>query len=168
LSAIGEVKYMPLRHAARRTLPVALAIALAGGLAACSGMGSGLSLTSSRTQGYDISDDALSQIRPGQSQQLVQLVLGSPQTTNAFGDGTAWYYVETKVDETAFGMSMIKSRTVLAVYYDKNKRVSDRVVYGLQDGRVINMDTRRTPSYGEDRTFIESILTSVMSSGGSG
>jgi outer membrane protein assembly factor BamE (lipoprotein component of BamABCDE complex) len=156
---------MPLRNVARRILPVVLSVALASGLAACSGMGSGMALSSSRTQGYDISDDALAQIRPGQSEQLVQLVLGSPMTTNSFGDQTAWYYVETKVDQTAFGMTTIKSRTVLAVYFDKNKRVADRAVYGLEDGRVINVDTRRTPSYGEDRTFIQSILTSVMASG---
>ena len=154
---------MPLRNAARRILPVVLALALAGGLAACSSMGSGVALTTSRTQGYDISDDALAQIRPGQSQQLVQLVLGSPMTTNSFGDGSAWYYVETKVDQTAFGLTMVKSRTVLAVYFDSKKRVASRAVYGLEDGRVIDIETRRTPSFGEDRTFSQSILSSVIS-----
>jgi outer membrane protein assembly factor BamE (lipoprotein component of BamABCDE complex) len=127
-------------------------------------MGSSLALTQSRVEGYDISDDSLAQIRPGQSQQLVQVVLGSPQTTNSFGDESAWYYIETRVDQTAFGMTMIKDRKVLAVYFDKNKRVSDRAVYGLKDGRVFDIDSRRTPSFGEDRTFIQSILSSVMNS----
>lgn len=155
---------MPLRNAARRALPVVLSLVLVGGLAACS-TPSGMSFVSQRTQGYDISEDALAQIRPGQSQELVQLVLGSPQTTNAFGQETAWYYIETKVDTTAFGLTTIKSRKVLAVYFDKNKRVADRAVYGLEDGRVIDIESRRTPSYGEDRTFIQSILSSVLSGG---
>ena len=154
---------MPLRNVARHTVPVLLALSLGLGLAACS-TPSGMSLVRERTQGYDISDDALAQIRPGQSQQLVTLVLGSPQTTNAFGDETAWYYIETKMETTAFGLNMVKSRKVLAVYFDKNKRVSDRALYGLEDGRVIDIETRRTPSFGQDRTFIESILASVMSS----
>jgi outer membrane protein assembly factor BamE (lipoprotein component of BamABCDE complex) len=153
---------MPLP--ARRILPAASALVLAAALAACSSLGSGLALTHSRIQGYDISDDALAQIRPGQSQQLVQVVLGSPQTTNTFGQETAWYYIETKVDQTAFGMTMVKDRKVLAVYFDKNNRVADRAVYGLKDGRVIDIDSRRTPSFGEDRTFIQSILSSVMNS----
>lgn len=155
---------MPLPKAARRTLPVVLSLVMAGTLAACS-TPSGISLVSERTQGYDISEDALSQVRPGQSQQLVTMVLGSPQSTNTFGDQTAWYYIETKVEQTSFGMTMVKSRKVLAVYFDKNQRVSDRAVYGLEDGRVIDIESRRTPSFGEDRTFIQSILSSVLSSG---
>ena len=49
---------------------------------------------------------------------------------------------------------------MLAVYFDKNKRVVDKAVYTAQDGRVIQLESRRTPSFGEDRTFIESILAS--------
>lgn len=148
---------MPLRTVSGSVAPLAAAAMIAMLLAACT---SSTSLISARTQGYEISDSAQAQIRPGQSQQLVQLVLGSPQSTNTFGDQTAWYYVETKVRQTAFGMTMIDSRTVLAVYFDKNKKVSDKAVYTLQDGKAISMETRRTPSFGEDRTFIEQILQS--------
>jgi outer membrane protein assembly factor BamE (lipoprotein component of BamABCDE complex) len=143
--------------AARRLLPlsvVALAIALAG----CTP--TGLALTSQKTQGYAISEDALAQIRPGQSQELVTMVLGSPQTTNSFADETAFYYVQTKVEQTAFGLDLAKDRTVLAVYFDKNRKVVDKAVYGTKDGRTFQIESRRTPSFGEDRTFIESIMKS--------
>ena len=103
----------------------------------------------------------MAQIRPGQSQQLVTLVLGSPQTTNTFGDQTAWYYVETKVRQTSFGMTMIDSRTVLAVYFDKNKKVIDTAVYGAKDGKVIAIQSRKTASFGIDRSFLESLLASI-------
>jgi outer membrane protein assembly factor BamE (lipoprotein component of BamABCDE complex) len=149
---------MPLRTVSRSLLPVAAALLLAGGLAACST--SGLSLTSQRTQGYAIPQDALLQIREGQSKELVTVVLGSPQFTNSFGDESAYYYVETKLQETAFGMATSRERTVLAVYFGKNGRVSDKAVYGTKDGRVFPIETRRTPSFGEDRTFIESIMKS--------
>lgn len=144
---------MTLRLAKASVAAAVLAVALAG----CT---SSTSLVSKRTQGYEIPESALQQIRPGQSQQLVQVVLGSPQSTNTFGDQTAWYYVETKVSQTSFGLTMVQERTVLAVYFDRNNRVTERVVYGLQDGRAINVETRRTASFGQDKTFIESILES--------
>jgi outer membrane protein assembly factor BamE (lipoprotein component of BamABCDE complex) len=148
---------MSLSAVSRRLFPVS-AIAAAVLLSACSG--SGLALTTQRTQGYSISQDALAQIRPGQSQALVTMVLGSPQTTNSFADETAYYYVQTKVEQTAFGLDLVKDRTVLAVYFDKNKKVVDKAVYGAKDGKVFQIESRRTPSFGEDRTFIESILAS--------
>ena len=140
----------------RRLLPIAAVLLLMPALSACSG----LALTTQRTSGYVLKQEQLAQIRPGQSQDLVTIVLGSPQTTNNFGDETAFYYIETKLESTAFGMDMVKERTVLAVYFDKNKRVVDKAVYGAKDGRVFNIESRRTPSFGEDRTFIESILSS--------
>ena len=148
---------MPLRTASGSIAPLAAAALLALTLAACT---SSTSLITKRTQGYEISDSAMAQIRPGQSQELVTLVLGSPQSTNTFGDQSAYYYVETKVRQTAFGMTMIDSRTVLVVYFDKNKKVIDKAVYGLQDGKTIAIESRRTQSYGEDRTFIDQILQS--------
>lgn len=148
---------MPLRTASGSLAPLAAAALLAMTLAACT---SSNSLITKRTQGYEISDSAMAQIRPGQSQELVTLVLGSPQSTNSFGDQSAFYYVETKVRQTAFGMTMIDSRTVLVVYFDKNKKVIDKAVYGLQDGKTIAIESRRTPSFGEDRTFIDQILQS--------
>jgi outer membrane protein assembly factor BamE (lipoprotein component of BamABCDE complex) len=147
---------MPLRPI-RRLLPVAAVLLLVPSLAACNS----LALTTSRVQGYVLKDEQVAQIRPGQSQDLVTIVLGSPQTTNSFGDETAYYYIQTKVDETAFGLDMVKERTVLAVYFDKNKRVVDKAVYGAKDGKVFAIESRRTPSFGEDRNFIESILSSI-------
>ncbi|SRR5690554_4213547 len=147
---------MPLRTASGSFAPLA-AILLAAVLAACS---SSTSLVTSRTQGYEIPESALAQIRPGQSKDLVTLVLGSPQSTNTFGDQSAFYYVETKIRQTSFGVNMIDSRTVLVIYFDKNNKVVDKAVYGLQDGKTIAIESRRTPSFGEDRTFIDQILQS--------
>ena len=141
----------------RRLLPLLAALALVPALAACSGV----ALTTQRTEGYVLKPDMLAQIRPGQSQDLVTIVLGSPQTTNSFGDETAFYYVETKKDTTAFGVDFIKERTVLVVYFGKNKKVVDKAVYSAQDGKVIAIESRKTPSFGEDKNFIDSILSTL-------
>lgn len=150
---------MPLRLASRSIAPLVGVALLATALAACSSSSNALIKT--RTQGYEISDSAMAQIRPGQSAQLVTLVLGSPQSTNTFGDQSAWYYVETKVRQTTFGMNSIESRTVLAIYFDKSGKVVDKAVYTLKDGKTVNIESRRTPSFGEDRSFIDQILNSV-------
>lgn len=151
---------MPQRQTAPALLTVAAAGLMALGLSACS-MGSGLALSSAKVQGYALSQDALAQIRPGQSEELVVVVLGSPQTVNAFTEGNAWYYVETKVDQTAFGLTSVRERTVLAIYFDKNKKVADKAIYTAKDGKVITIEGRKTPSYGEDKSFIESLIDSI-------
>jgi outer membrane protein assembly factor BamE (lipoprotein component of BamABCDE complex) len=91
-------------------------------------------------------------------------VLGSPQFTNDFGNESAYYYVSNRVTDTAFGWQTNRKRTVLAVYFDKNKRVKDRAIYTLKDGHTFAIEQRRTPSYGADRTFIDSILSSFNGS----
>lgn len=149
--------------AIRKTAPLltlAAAGLMAATLSACS-MGSGMAFSSNKVEGYQLSQDQLDQIRPGQSQDLVVVVLGSPQTVNAFNEGTAWYYVQTKVSETAFGLKTITDRTVLAIYFDKNKRIVDRAIYTLKDGKVFTLEGRKTQGYGEDRTFIQSLIDSL-------
>jgi outer membrane protein assembly factor BamE (lipoprotein component of BamABCDE complex) len=141
-------------------LAVAAVGLMAVSLSACS-MGSGLALSSAKVQGYALSQDALAQIRPGQSEELVKVVLGSPQTVNAFTEGNAWYYVETKVDQTAFGLTTVRERTVLAIYFDKNKKVADKAIYTAKDGKLFTIEGRKTPSYGEDRSFLESLIDSI-------
>jgi len=151
---------MPQRKPAPVLLTLTALGLLGATLAGCS-MGSGLALSTNKIQGYAISQDALAQIRTGQSQELVAVVLGSPQTINAFNEGTDWYYVQTKVSQTAFGMTTVQDRTVLAIYFDKNKRVADKAVYSAKDGKVFTIEGRKTPSYGEDRTFIASLINSI-------
>lgn len=150
-------KSLTFRVLARSAL-LATAVGLTASVSGCAGLGN---VSKTYTEGYSIPDDALAQIRPGQSKALVVAVLGSPQTQNTFPNESAYYYVETKVNETAFGMRTVESRRVLAVYFDKNDKVKDKAIYTLKDGKVFALETRRTPDYGQDRTFVQQILGSV-------
>jgi outer membrane protein assembly factor BamE (lipoprotein component of BamABCDE complex) len=149
---------MTVRSALVRLSPLAAAVAVGLTLSACSGSG----LVAQRTQGYVLPADAIAQIRPGSSQHFVRVVLGSPQTTSTFGGETAWYYVETKVNQTAFGLTSVEERTVLAVYFGADRRVTDRALYSLEDGRVFAIEQRRTGSFGEDRNFLQTLLASAL------
>ena len=160
MTEVGTVKSMPNFKNAFRPIFFASAVGVSLALGACSAGFGGF--TTVRTQGYEIPDSALQQIRPGQSEDLVVAVLGSPQTRGTFDNETVFYYVETKIEQTTFGLKTVKNRTVLAVYFDNNKRVSDKAIYTLEDGRVITVEPRRTPSFGKDRTFVEQLLDSVI------
>jgi outer membrane protein assembly factor BamE (lipoprotein component of BamABCDE complex) len=149
---------MPLRTVNIRLLPITTAVVLGLALSACS---SGMSLTQQRQRGYSMSEDAVAQIRVGQSAQLVTAVLGSPQITNSFVTETAWYYLGEKVQQTAFGMELSKERTLLVVYFDKKNKVVDTERLGIKDGKMFTIESRRTPSFGQDRTFLDSILSSL-------
>ena len=149
---------MPLRTVTNRLLPITAVLLLSLSLEACS---SGMSLTQSRARGYASSEDAVAQIRVGQSAALVTAVLGSPQVTNSFATETAWYYLGEKVQQTAFGMELSKERTLLVVYFDKKNKVVDTERLGIKDGKSFAIESRRTPSYGQDRTFLESIISSI-------
>lgn len=142
-----------------RPIFVAGALGITLAISGCSGGLGGF--TSTRTQGYEIPDSALQQIRAGQSEDLVVAVLGSPQSRSSFGNENVFYYVETKIDRTTFGLSTVMSRTVLAVYFNDNKKVTDKAIYSLEDGRLLTIEPRRTPSFGEDRSFVEQLLQSV-------
>ena len=150
-------KSLTFRVLARAAL-LAAAMGLTGAVAGCVGLGN---VSKTYTEGYAISDQALAQIRPGQSKDLVIAVLGSPQTENTFPNESAYYYVETKVNETAFGMRTVDSRRVLAIYFGKDDRVKDKAIYTIKDGKVFAIETRRTPDFGQDRTFVQQILGSV-------
>ena len=75
---------MPLRTVTNRLLPITAVLLLSLSLEACS---SGMSLTQSRARGYEISEDAVAQIRVGQSaallavKALLQKVASSPAST---------------------------------------------------------------------------------------
>ncbi|RYG99812.1 MAG: outer membrane protein assembly factor BamE [Alphaproteobacteria bacterium] len=149
---------MSRSSAFRFASPIAAAVLLSLTLSACS---SGMSLVQNKQRGYDISEDDVKQIRPGQSAALVTAVLGSPQSTNSFAKETAWIYIGEKVQQTAFGMELSKQRTVLVIYFDKNNKVTDMERLGVKDGRSFQIESRRTPSFGQDRTFLESIISSI-------
>ena len=92
---------MSLYAALRRFAPLAVALSLSSGLSACV---TGLDgFVQNKVEGYDLDQDALAQIRPGQSQKLV--VTGTSPTAiraKVWVDGTepdAWLWDVT--DSTA-------------------------------------------------------------------
>jgi outer membrane protein assembly factor BamE (lipoprotein component of BamABCDE complex) len=135
----------------------ACALVAAAGLALASGACS----PQVQNHGYILSPTALEQIPPGSSQEQVQVVLGTP-STKATLQGDVFYYISSQTQRRAtFLNSRITDQKVLAVYFDRNRKVERIAHYGMQDGKVFDFIGRQTVTSGREITFLTRVLNAV-------
>lgn len=91
---------------------------------------------------------------------IVEEVIGRPQDVGLGGDET-WYYVENVVSTFAFFAPEVTERTVLALDFDEDGILSGINRYGLEDGRVVNLVTRITPTDRRRRSILNQIFGNV-------
>ena len=126
LSRLGFKTVRHRKHAARLVLALAGALALA----ACGGM------TEILQRGYVLPEGALEQVPVGATQEQVLIVLGTPSTV-ATVNGDAFYYISQKAQRSAaFMPHEVVDQRVIAVYFDKQRRVSRLANYGVKDGKI--------------------------------
>lgn len=142
----------------------AVALLLAGtALAACdqvvvNGTGGNLTgITRTYQRGYVLAEGALEQVPVGSSQEQVLLVLGTPSTVATL-NGDAFFYISQTAQRVAFLKPEITDQKVLAIYFDKNKRVSRVAQYGLKDGKVFDFVSQTTPTSGEELSLIRQMI----------
>jgi outer membrane protein assembly factor BamE (lipoprotein component of BamABCDE complex) len=105
--------------------------------------------TQVRYHGYMAPEGALEQLPLGSSQDQVLIVLGTPSTVATIS-GEVFYYISQRSEQTSFLPAKETDRRVIAVYFDKNRRVQRLADYGLKDGRVFDYISRTTPSGGNE------------------
>ncbi|MEM5584061.1 MULTISPECIES: outer membrane protein assembly factor BamE [unclassified Roseibium] len=118
--------------------------------------------TSTYTHGHVITSDMLNQVQVGSSREQVELVLGSPSTTSSLA-GDAYYYISQKTATTAFMAPSIVEQRVVAVYFDDDGFVKDMGNYSLQDGKIVDIVSRKTRTGGADYGFLTQILKGAAS-----
>ena len=144
------------RHNAPAVICGALVFALA--LAGCS-------TGETFQRGYVLQEGALEQIPLGASQEQVLLVLGTPSTV-ATVSGEAFYYISQKADRpVAFMHTSVTDQRVIAVYFDRNRKVQRLAEYGMRDGRVFDFVSQTTPTSGNDLNVITTILHNMQGKG---
>jgi outer membrane protein assembly factor BamE (lipoprotein component of BamABCDE complex) len=142
-----------LTHRRNRAAGLALACALA--LAGCG------SMTETLQRGYVLPEGALEQIPVGASQEQVLIVLGTPSTV-ATVNGEAFYYISQKAQrEAAFLPHDVIDQRVVAVYFDKDRRVARLANYGLRDGKVFDFVSNSTPTGGQELSYIRNIFKNM-------
>jgi outer membrane protein assembly factor BamE (lipoprotein component of BamABCDE complex) len=113
-------------------------------------------------RGYVLPEGALQQIPLGASQEQVLLVLGTPSTV-ATVSGEAFYYISQRSERpVSFMPTKIVDQRVIAVYFDKNRRVQRIAEYGLKDGKVFDFISRTTPTSGADMSIINGIFRIIQ------
>ena len=133
---------------------VVLALSLAVG-----GCGRGLtSFSETYQRGYVLPEGALEQIPVGASQEQVLIVLGTPSTV-ATVSGEGFYYISQKAERSvAFMPREVKNQRVIAVYFDKDRRVQRLANYGIKDGKVFDFISRTTQTGGEEFNYLTGVL----------
>jgi outer membrane protein assembly factor BamE (lipoprotein component of BamABCDE complex) len=142
----------PIRISNRRRLPVVAAcLATAVLTMALGGCGA---FTQVYHRGYIVPEGALEQIPLGSSQEQVLVVLGTPSTV-ATVSGEAFYYISQRAEQQlAFMPHKVTNQRVLAVYFDRERRVQRVANYGVKDGRVFDFVSRTTPSGGQELNYL--------------
>lgn len=90
----------------------------------------------------------------------VQRRLGRPSVYSAF-EGDVWYYVASRVERFAFYKPEVVERTVVAVRFDDDGLVTEVNRYALEDGRVVDLVTNTTPTYGRELSVLQQIFSNV-------
>jgi outer membrane protein assembly factor BamE (lipoprotein component of BamABCDE complex) len=109
-------------------------------------------------RGYIVPDGALEQIPIGSTQEQVLIVLGTPSTV-ATVSGEAFYYISQRAERPiGFMPQQVVDQRVVAVYFDRNRRVERLANYGLKDGKVFDFVSRTTPTGGKDYAYINAMF----------
>src|SRR5215467_10817033 len=137
------------------SLHLTLALAGALALAACG------STTEPLQRGYVLPEGALEQVPVGATQEQVLIVLGTPSTV-ATVNGDAFYYISQKAQRSAaFMPHEVVDQRVVAVYFDKDRRVTRLANYGVKDGKIFDFLSQTTPTGGQELSYIRNIFKNV-------
>ncbi len=112
-----------------------------------------------QVHGFAPTADEISQIVPGSStRETVLALIGLPSSTGIMED-SSWYYVQTETSQYTFFAAKVIDRRVLAIEFAANGEVTSVNEYGLEDGRIINLQTRITVSEGAQLGVLQQILS---------
>jgi outer membrane protein assembly factor BamE (lipoprotein component of BamABCDE complex) len=135
-------------------------VMLASSLAGCLGYDGEIS------HGFQADAAVLADVKQGSSAEQVLVLLGTPSTTSTVG-GDAWYYISQKTSRSlAFMPPKLVDQHIVAVYFDKSKKVTRIANYGMNDGKVVDFSSRTTPTSGAEGTFLKNMMLNMMHVGG--
>ncbi len=113
------------------------------------------------SRGYLENQDAEAGVAAGvDTKTTIEQKLGDPSIQAAFGTD-AWYYISQTERQVAFFDASIESRHILAIYFDKEGKVSDMRHYSLEDGNVVSFESRTTPTRGREMTFLQQLFNAT-------
>ncbi len=86
---------------------------------------------------------------------------GRPITGGLIGDGS-WYYVQTTISQYTYNPPEVIDRSIVAINFDDGGTVTGMDRYGLEDGRVINLNTRVTETNARKLGILEQLFGNLF------
>ncbi|WP_224814479.1 outer membrane protein assembly factor BamE [Hasllibacter sp. MH4015] len=130
--------------------PLALALGLVLGLAACS--------ATYTNHGYVPPPEILAEIGVGATQEQVAELAGAPGSAGVMRD-EAWFYTQYRVRNFTYNAPQVIERDIVAISFNEAGRVSNIERFGLEDGQIIQLSRRVTESSVRDIGFLRQILS---------
>lgn len=116
-------------------------------------------------RGYIPKQGAFDQIHNGMGKTEVEAALGSPSTTASVKlQGDSYYYITSVTEQRAFLNPKEINRNVIAIRFNGQDQVQSFAEYTMQDGRIIDVNTNRTPVIGEDLSILQQIFRGLLNS----
>jgi outer membrane protein assembly factor BamE (lipoprotein component of BamABCDE complex) len=144
-TAQGRLKAGRMSVRLNRYFAIAAALALGLTLGGC--------FTQNYQRGYILAEGALEQIPLGAPQEQVLITLGTPSTVATLS-GEVFYYISARTEQTSFLPEKTIDQRVVAVYFDKSRRVQRLANYGLEDGKIFDYISRTTPTGGQELNYL--------------
>jgi outer membrane protein assembly factor BamE (lipoprotein component of BamABCDE complex) len=113
-------------------------------------------------RGYIPKAGAFAQVSEGMSKSEVEGILGSPSTTASINfSGDSYYYISSTTRARSFLQPVELSREVIAVRFNQSDQVVSTAQYGLEDGRIININSRKTVIAGSEQSILSQLFRNM-------
>ncbi|SDZ97462.1 outer membrane protein assembly factor BamE [Rubrimonas cliftonensis] len=86
--------------------------------------------------------------------------LGRPSASGAF-DEDVWFYVASRMEHFAFFEPEVIDRKVVVVAFDDAGLVERVNRYGLDDGRIVDLVSNTTPTYGRELSALQQLFGNI-------
>ena len=114
-----------------------------------------------RNHGYSPPQEDLARINVGvDTRGSVRRKIGRPGSTGIFNE-QGWYYVSSQVEHYLYNDPRVIERKVVAVLFNENDVVAAVNTYGMEDGRIVDLETNTTPTYGRQLTILEQAFGNI-------
>lgn len=114
-----------------------------------------------RNHGYAPIDEDLARVAVGvDTKGSVRRKIGRPGTTGVFNE-RGWFYASSQVEHYLYHAPEIVDRKVVAVLFDENDVVASVNTYGMEDGRIVDLETNTTPTFGRELTVLEQAFGNI-------
>ena len=115
----------------------------------------------SRVHGYVPTQDELDTLIVGaDTKGSIADTIGSP-ADSGLRDDAAWYYIASTVETFAYNAPEVVDRQVVVLDFDADGVLSDIGRFGLEQGRVVNLQTRVTPTDNRRVSILAQLLGNV-------